>query len=239
MANKNTVALTLEQYKEVINTMRSGGAGFRPNDRIANCLVLEANLGLRIEDILSLHLCDIVKDGANYRLDIIEHKTKKKRTFIVPLQVYQFIYMYCVEITAWKKNCKPYGAKTIGKITRMGMRIQFDHAIELDKHYISPGGYIFVCNGKSYHFDFLDYEGSVDAEDPTILYAEVYHLDENYSNKLDDFVAEELTTIEEFYIYTGEGNDAEINPIAVLSLIIEQNGVTTEVDKKILKSIKF
>lgn len=24
MANKNTVALTLEQYKEVINTMRSG-----------------------------------------------------------------------------------------------------------------------------------------------------------------------------------------------------------------------
>jgi hypothetical protein len=144
-----------------------------------------------------------------------------------------------VEITAWKKNCKPYGAKTIGKITRMGMRIQFDHAIELDKHYISPGGYIFVCNGKSYHFDFLDYEGSVDAEDPTILYAEVYHLDENYSNKLDDFVAEELTTIEEFYIYTGEGNDAEINPIAVLSLIIEQNGVTTEVDKKILKSIKF
>lgn len=97
MANKNTVALTLEQYKEIINTMRSGGAGFRPNDRIANCLVLEANLGLRIEDILSLHLCDIVKDGANYRLDIIEHKTKKKRTFIVPLQVYQFIYMYCVE----------------------------------------------------------------------------------------------------------------------------------------------
>ena len=52
---------------------------------------------MRIEDILSLHLCDIVKDGANYRLDIIEHKTKKKRTFIVPLQVYQFIYMYCVE----------------------------------------------------------------------------------------------------------------------------------------------
>lgn len=97
MSNKTTVALTLEQYKEIINTMRSGGAGFRSNDRIANCLVLEANLGLRIEDILSLHLCDIVKDGANYRLDIIEHKTKKKRTFIVPLQVYQFIYMYCDE----------------------------------------------------------------------------------------------------------------------------------------------
>jgi integrase len=97
MANKTTVALTMEQYKEIINTMRAGGAGFRPNDRIATCLVLEANLGLRIEDILQLRLCDIVKDGANYRLDMIEQKTKKKRTFLVPLQVYQFIYMYCDE----------------------------------------------------------------------------------------------------------------------------------------------
>ena len=97
MANKTTVALTLEQFKEIIDTMRAGGSGFRPNDRIATILILEANLGLRIEDVLRLHLSDIVKDGANYRLDIVEQKTKKKRTFIVPLAVYQFIYMYCNE----------------------------------------------------------------------------------------------------------------------------------------------
>lgn len=97
MANKTTVALTLEQFKEIITTMRAGGSGFRPNSRIATALVLEANLGLRIEDIVRLRLCDIVKDGANYRLDIIEHKTKKKRTFIVPIAIYQFIYMYCEE----------------------------------------------------------------------------------------------------------------------------------------------
>ena len=35
MANKTTVALTLEQFREIIDTMRSGGAGFRPNNRIA------------------------------------------------------------------------------------------------------------------------------------------------------------------------------------------------------------
>lgn len=97
MANKTTVALTLEQFKEIIDVMRAGGSGFRPNNRIATALVLEANLGLRIEDIIRLRLCDIVKDGANYRLDIEEHKTKKKRTFIVPIAVYQFIYMYCEE----------------------------------------------------------------------------------------------------------------------------------------------
>lgn len=72
-------------------------SGFRPNDRITTILILETNLGLRIEDVLRIYLSDIVKGGANYRLDIVEQKTKKKRTFIVPLAVYQFIYMYCNE----------------------------------------------------------------------------------------------------------------------------------------------
>lgn len=97
MANKTTVALTFEQFREIIDTMRTGGSGFRPNNRIAACLVLEANLGLRIEDILQLRLSDFLKDGANYRIDIVEQKTQKKRTFIVPLAIYQFIYIYCSE----------------------------------------------------------------------------------------------------------------------------------------------
>lgn len=104
MANKMTVALTLEQFKEIINTMRSGGAGFRANDKIATVLILEANLGLRIQDILKLHLSDIVKDGANYRFNIIEQKTGKKRTFMVPVPVYQFIYMYCSENNIGKND---------------------------------------------------------------------------------------------------------------------------------------
>lgn len=56
MANKKCAALTKEQLKEIITTMRSGGAGFRKNEQIATALLLEANLGMRIEDILSLHL---------------------------------------------------------------------------------------------------------------------------------------------------------------------------------------
>ena len=97
MANKTTVALTREQYKEIIEMMQTGGLGFRGNKRIATALVLEANLGLRIEDILQLRLKDIIKDGNRYRLDITEKKTKKKRTFTVPLPIYQYIRLYALE----------------------------------------------------------------------------------------------------------------------------------------------
>jgi len=95
MANITTVALTLEQYKEIIETMRTGGAGFRANDRIAAALILEANLGIRISDILALTPKNIIKDGYRYRLNITEIKTKKRRPFTVPEEVYLFIKNYC------------------------------------------------------------------------------------------------------------------------------------------------
>lgn len=97
MANKRTKALTEEQYNDIIKAMRSGSASFRSNNRIATALVLEANLGVRISDILNLKLNDIVRDGNRYRLDIVEIKTKKQRVFTVPLGVYTYIQSYCLE----------------------------------------------------------------------------------------------------------------------------------------------
>ena len=52
--------------------------------------------GLRISDILSLRLSDIVRDGDRYRLEITEQKTKKKRVFTVPLVIQQYIENYCL-----------------------------------------------------------------------------------------------------------------------------------------------
>ena len=95
--NKRTVALTTEQYKEIISTMKQGFTGCRPNPRAATALMLEANLGLRISDIVQLRLCDIVKDGNRYRLAFIEQKTGKARVFTVPLALYQFIRCYCLD----------------------------------------------------------------------------------------------------------------------------------------------
>lgn len=94
--NKKTKALTTEQYKAIIGTMKTGGCGFRGNERIATALVLEGNLGLRISDILKLRPCDILLDGDRYRLDIIEQKTSKRRSFTVPLVLKQYIDNYCL-----------------------------------------------------------------------------------------------------------------------------------------------
>ena len=94
--NKKTKALTTEQYKEIIQTMKEGFCGCRPNERIATALVLEGNLGLRISDIVKLHPCDIVRDGDRFRLEVVEQKTSKRRVFTVPLVIAQYIENYCL-----------------------------------------------------------------------------------------------------------------------------------------------
>lgn len=100
--NKKTVALTRESYQLIIDTIRSGftakdGTICKPNNRIATALVLEANLGLRIGDVLQLHACDIIKDGSRYRLNITETKTGKQRTFTVPNEIYNYILQYALD----------------------------------------------------------------------------------------------------------------------------------------------
>lgn len=94
--NKKTVALTQAQYVQIIETMKNGFTGFYPNERIATALVLEANLGIRISDVLRLRLSDIVNDGGRYRLAITEKKTGKERVFTVPVVIWQFLENYCL-----------------------------------------------------------------------------------------------------------------------------------------------
>ena len=87
-------ALTTEQYTEIIRAIREGCGSLRANPRIAAALTAEANLGMRIGDILRLRLVDIVRDGRRWRLDITEEKTGKRRRFTVPEGVYSFLKGY-------------------------------------------------------------------------------------------------------------------------------------------------
>lgn len=106
MANKTTIALSNDQYQTIISTIKAGfiykdNQGtehkFRPNNQLATILSLETLLGIRISDIINLKLNSIVKDGNNYRLDITEQKTGKKRTFKVENNIYSFIQDYAIE----------------------------------------------------------------------------------------------------------------------------------------------
>ena len=96
--NKRTISLTDKQYIDIITAIKSGfchaGREYKPNERIATALTLEANIGMRISDILHLHYCDIIKDGDRYRLNISEIKTGKERVFTVPEEIRDFIDQY-------------------------------------------------------------------------------------------------------------------------------------------------
>lgn len=91
MPNKKTVALTKEQYRNIIETIMNGCVGLRSNERVAVALELEANLGVRVSDVVSLTLNSFVKDGNRYRLSLTEQKTGKQRTFTVPNSLMLFI----------------------------------------------------------------------------------------------------------------------------------------------------
>ena len=91
------VALTDTQYRNIIQTLLHGFGDSRPNPRVAAILTAEANLGMRVGDILRLRMCDIVKDGNRYRLNMVEEKTGKSRKFTVPNEVYNFLSAYARE----------------------------------------------------------------------------------------------------------------------------------------------
>ena len=96
---RTTVALTDEQYKALVQLIRDGTPNkrIRPNHRVAMALVLEANLGIRVSDIVRLRLSDILLDGENYRLNITEQKTGKRREFFVDPRLVFYMQSYCID----------------------------------------------------------------------------------------------------------------------------------------------
>ncbi len=95
------IAVSKEQYSDIIQNLFKGvkgnsdQKGCRPNSSIATALQIEANTGLRIGDVLKLRRGDIIYENDRYRFDIKESKTKKPRTFFVPVPVVELIEDYC------------------------------------------------------------------------------------------------------------------------------------------------
>ena len=124
---------------------------------------------------------------------------------------------------------------------KMEATIRFDRNIEPAQHYISPGGYeMTFSNGKTVEFDFMDFEGAISVEDPTVMLFEVGYLDTDCfpdAEFLETFTGS-ITEISEFFVYTGEDNEPEIYPVELIELrMYNNNGDEIEVSEDALGNI--
>lgn len=104
---------------------------------------------------------------------------------------------------------------------RMYQTIRFNRPIDKNKDHISPGGYEIVVkdndgNDKTIRFDFYEYEGSIDEEDPCVL--NVMQKEPDYETFPDlDILTKEMleniTQVKEWYIGLDyEDEDEELIP---------------------------
>lgn len=106
-------------------------------------------------------------------------------------------------------------------VFRMHTRVRFNRPINREKDDISPGGYTMTMGGKTIQFDFEDYSGFIDSEDSTILNIEQKNPDYESFGALHEITAamlENVTEINEFFVYTGEPGETDLRPVELLEL---------------------
>lgn len=106
---------------------------------------------------------------------------------------------------------------------RAMLTVVMDRAIS-KKHYISPGGYYVKIKEKKYGFDFNESCGWVDANESNVIHFELKNEDCETFPEINELRKRinMIDAFEECYIYTGEIEDLEINPINIREFIIEE-----------------
>lgn len=116
MANFETIPVSRQQYENIINAMKKGSSYFRANERIAFVIMLEANLGMRVEDILLLTPDSFVFERGRYRLIVRELKTGKKRPFPVSDELHDKVVEYCRKYNIRSgERLYPFGERNVQK----------------------------------------------------------------------------------------------------------------------------
>jgi len=99
MGRYTTTLISDQDIKNIIFYLRNGyeynGVKHRSNYKVATIMLLQANLGCRIGDIVHITVENIVFDGEAWRLDMEEEKTGKKRRFIIPTPIKSKIDEWC------------------------------------------------------------------------------------------------------------------------------------------------
>lgn len=117
----------------------------------------------------------------------------------------------------------------------MSFTVTMDRPIEKGKHYLDPGGYEVVINGKTVEFDFENSVGSVDPENPCKITFTTERLDLSCFPEAKMLMDKEnvraISRIEDFYVYTGEKNeDPEINVVSIDAISFGSDGWDEDVD---------
>lgn len=104
----------------------------------------------------------------------------------------------------------------------MNYTLEMDRPVDFEKHYISPGSYELEKNGRICRFDF--YESTMNEGRNNTLAVKVADFDEEYArdndfkNEFDDYKDIFNFHYTEFFIFTGEDNDEEINVSKLINL---------------------
>ena len=106
----------------------------------------------------------------------------------------------------------------------MSFRLEMDRPIIRGSHYISPGGYAIRFYGKGntprdVEFDFLDYEGTIINDrylDCVVSGLDIYTFPN--SKELINLLGAGKYEWTEFFVYTGEDSQPDINPVRVMNI---------------------
>ena len=111
--NKKTACITNEQFNRIITILYNGEAKIKPNKEMALALTITGNSGLRIGDCLQLSLGSFIREGNDYRYNIIEEKTGKHRTTLIPNEIYELIKAYAIEKGRTDNHIFKYSIRSI------------------------------------------------------------------------------------------------------------------------------
>lgn len=145
-----------------------------------------------------------------------------------------------------KKEIRQENKITTAPLTfRLYQSIKFNRPIDREKDCISPGGYemtMKVANGetKSISFDFEDYEGAIDKDDPSVIHCMQKNPDYVCFpdlNTLTAYMLHNIVSIDEWFIFTGEIEDIQdgetpLIPIEIRKAVfevIQQDGTITQI----------
>ncbi len=118
-------------------------------------------------------------------------------------------------------------------LNAMEFTVEFDRCVTKE-HYISPGGY--CVNEKN--FDFLSTCGKIINSNSVNYYVSDFDTAYAEENGVNSITPEDITgDFSEFFIYTGEYDDPEINPVKVRDLVFYMNGETCPASKSTIKTV--